>query len=80
MNMTKHNQSKKRCRSALDRIERKCDRILAELLILRRHMAHKPGVDAVIERLHRTARRMRAQAEKERQFVRNMFNSKLSER
>jgi hypothetical protein len=43
-------------------------------------MTHKPGVDAVIERLHRTARRMRAQAEKERQFVRNMFNSKLSER
>ncbi len=65
---------KKRLASRLDDIERKCDRILSELLIIRRQSRHRhDDVDSAIERMHRVARRMRAQCERERGYVRRMF-------
>lgn len=74
------NKLKNRHRShRIERIERKCDRILSELLILRRHLIHRPDMDAVIDRLHHAARVMRAQCERERDIARKMFNSSFPE-
>lgn len=74
------NKLKNRHRShKIERIERKCDRILSELLILRRHLIHRPDMDAAIDRLHHAARVMRAQCERERDIARKMFNSSFPE-
>lgn len=78
--MSKHQTNKKHHPSKLGRIERKCDRILSELLILRQHSVCRRDTDAVIERLHRVAQRMRHQCERERDAARRMFNSKNMER
>lgn len=78
--MSKHQTNKKHRPSILGRIERKCDRILSELLILRQQSACRRDTDALIERLHRAARRMRHQCERERDAARRMFNSKNMER
>lgn len=59
--------------SALWRIERKCDRILSELLILR-HRLTRPDIDTAIDALHRSARIIRQQSERERDLVRGMFH------
>lgn len=77
--MTKRNQNYKRRPSRLDRIERKCDRILSELLIIRQQLNRRPDMDTAIDRLHRTARRLRLQCERERDYTREMFNSKFPE-
>lgn len=77
--MTKRNQNYKRRPSRLDRIERKCDRILSELLIIRQQLNRRPDMDTAIDRLHRTARRLRHQCERERDYTREMFNSKFPE-
>lgn len=77
--MTKRKQNFKRRPSRLDRIERKCDRILSELLIIRQQLNRRPDMDTAIERLHRAARNMRDQCEHERDFTRRMFNSKSTE-
>lgn len=77
--MTKRNQNYKRRPSRLDRIERKCDRILSELLIIRQQLNRRPDMDTAIDRLHRTARRLRRQCERERDYTREMFNSKFPE-
>lgn len=77
--MTKRNQNYKRRPSRLDRIERKCDRILSELLIIRQQLNRRPDMDAAIDCLHRTARRLRSQCELERDYTRKMFNSKFPE-
>lgn len=77
--MTKRNQNHKRRPSRLDRIERKCDRILSELLIIRQQLNRRPDMDMAIERLHRTARKLRTQCERERDNARQMFNSKFRE-
>lgn len=75
--MNKQYQAKRR-QSRLARVERKCDRILAELLILRQQLSRRPNdIDVAIERLHNQARIMRQQCEKERSEVRKML---LSER
>lgn len=75
--MNKRNQAK-RHQSRLARVERKCDRILAELLILRQQLSRRPNdIDVAIERLHYQARKIRQQCEKERSSVRKML---LSER
>lgn len=55
----------------LDRIERKCDRILAEVLILR-HQRDKE-IDDTIDRLHRSAKSLREQSRRERDIVRGML-------
>lgn len=52
--------------SRLRRLERKCDRILVELLVLKRVVQHQRDVDDVIDRLHNVAVRMREQSERER--------------
>lgn len=77
--MTKRNQNHKRRPSRLDRIERKCDRILSELLIIRQQLNRRPDMDMAIERLHRTARKLRTQCEREWENAREMFNSKFPE-
>ncbi|ROS82244.1 hypothetical protein EEL34_14575 [Muribaculaceae bacterium Isolate-039 (Harlan)] len=77
--MTKRNQCYKRRPSRLDRVERKCDRILSELLIIRQQLNRRPDMDMAIERLHRTARKLRTQCEQERDLTRRMFNSKFPE-
>ena len=77
--MTKRNQNYKRRPSRLDRIERKCDRILSELLIIHQQLKQRPDMDMAIERLHRAARKMRSQFELERDNTRKMFNSKSPE-
>lgn len=52
--------------SRLDRIERKVDRVLAEVLTLKhRAVASDRAVDNVLDRMHGLARRMRMQCEKE---------------
>lgn len=66
--------------SRLARIERKCDRILSELLILRDHVANHPDeLDVAIDRMHRAARSLHLQSERERENVIRMFNSKNKE-
>lgn len=70
--MTKRIQNKRRP-SRLDCIERKCDRILSELLILRQQISNRPNLDNAIDRLHRAARNMRTECERERDAVRRMF-------
>ena len=79
--MTKRNFNSKGHSSRPDRIERKCDRILSELLIIRHMLSKRPSdVDAAIERMHRAARKMRAQCEKEREIAREMLITKSGRR
>lgn len=75
--MTKHKKNIKSRPSRLDRIERKCDRILSELIIIRHQGRSRPDMDDAIERLHRAARKMRSQCERERTAVGRMFNTKF---
>lgn len=70
----------KRRPSRLDKIERKCDRILSELLIIHQRLSQRPDdMDMAIERMHRAARKLRVQCERERDNARRMFISKYSE-
>lgn len=62
-------------RSRLDRIESKCDRILSELITIRRRLDSSPDMDTAIDRLHRAALKLRSQCEHERDYIRRMFNS-----
>lgn len=77
--MTKRNQNYKRRPSRLDRLERKCDRVLSELLIIRQKLNSRSDMDMAINRLHKTARKMRLQCERERDYAKNMFISKYPE-
>lgn len=71
--MNNRNKPKRR-QSRLDRVERKCDRILAELLIIRQQLTRRPSdIDTAIDRLHNQARKLRQQCEQERSQVRKMF-------
>ncbi len=73
--MKKHKNNRKYSR--VERIERKCDRILRELSIIRRHLdTCKRPIDDAIELMHHNARRMRVQAEKDAQLLRKMFQTK----
>jgi len=66
--------------SRLDRIERKCDVILSELAIIRKSLkTRSPSVDDAIDRMHRTARRMRAEAERDTRLLRKVFQSKIKD-
>ena len=76
----KQRRNRERKQSRLDRIERKCDRILSELLILRQHQAHRPDeMDVAIERMHRAARRLQILSKRERDVASRMFHSKTPE-
>lgn len=68
-------KEKKRRPSRLDRIERKCDRILSELLILRHQVSRHSDIDSVIDKMHRSARKMRMQAERECELTKRMLHS-----
>lgn len=74
--MTNRNNHCRRKPSRLDRIERKCDFIIAELSALGKvsHVNHP--IDELIDRMHESARRMRAEALEDRRFLRKVFNSK----
>lgn len=65
----------KRCPSRIDRIERKCDRILSVLIILSQRLSRTHEIDTAIDKMHRVARNMRMQAERERTLTRRMFHS-----
>ena len=61
-------------RSNLNRIERKCDLILSQILIANRSRNNRNAeVDSLLDRLHSTARRLREQSEEERERVMRMF-------
>ena len=71
--MNRHYRHRKPSR--LDRIERKCDRILVELLAIRQSLA-RPDMDAAIDKLHYAARRMREQCIEERERALRMLDAK----
>lgn len=78
MNNRRNNKSSRASR--LDRIERKCDRILSELAYLRRHQySRHDDIDTAIDRMHRNARRMREQSIRDAQILRRVFHSKNME-
>lgn len=55
----------------LDRIERKCDKILSELLIIR--YGQDKNVDVLIERLRCQASRMRKQCKTESRLLKRVL-------
>lgn len=64
------------CRSSrIERIERKCDRILSELLIIRHQLHKRPDMDEAIDRLHATALKLREQVAREKEIIQRMCNS-----
>lgn len=67
--------NKTKCRGVilhkLDRIERKCDKILSELLIIR-HSQSK-DVDVLIERMRSQASEMRRQCKEENLVLKRML-------
>lgn len=71
--MSRSKTTRRRRPGRLDRIERKCDLILSELLSLRRSGQTMCGTDSLIEQLHRSAREMRRQCERERVAVRKFL-------
>lgn len=71
------NSHKKRKASRLERVERKCDVILSELVIIRKNFkSSSRSIDDAIERMHHNARRMRAEAEKDAAILRKVFRFK----
>lgn len=77
--MTNRKKNLKHLNYRMDRIERKCDRILSEILIIRQKITRHPDMDAVINRLHKTAREMRDQCIRERDYMRRMLKSQSFE-
>ncbi len=75
--MSNRRNNKNRKPSRLDRVERKCDIILSELAIIRKSLKNRSrSIDDAIERMHHNARRMRAEAEKDAQILRRVFQFK----
>lgn len=61
---------RRKCRlSKTDRLERKLDMILSELVMLRQLVSRRTDTDTEIDRLHSAARRLRTQCERERKAV-----------
>ena len=73
-------KNKRRFESRLKRIEKKCDRILSELLIIRHRLSSQQDIDSLIDLLHRNARSLRSQCEREREAIKGMFTPKMSGR
>lgn len=75
MNNRRNNKAHKPSR--LERVERKCDLILSELAIIRKSLKNSSrSIDDAIDRMHYNARRMRAEAEKDAQLLRKVFQFK----
>lgn len=74
------NANRRHKASRLDRIEKKCDRIILELSALRRCLASRStGFDRAIDIMHRNARRMRTTAAKDARVIRKLFRQKTME-
>lgn len=67
--MKSFRKSKKNLKQHLQRIERKCDRILAEILILRKYYQSQSEIDIAIDKLHRVAKKFRDQCKNERDII-----------
>lgn len=75
--MNNRKNKKNRKPSRLEHVERKCEIILSELAIIRKSLTNPlRSVDDAIERMHRNARRMRAEAEQEARILSKMFHLK----
>lgn len=75
MNNRRFNNGRKQTR--LDRLERKCDRIISELTVIRQQLKYRvDDIDGAIERMHHHARRMRAEAERDARILRRVFQFK----
>lgn len=68
----KRNQETKLLRR-LRRVERKCDRILAELLVMRQKRPLADTLDSLIDGLHDSAKRMRMQSDMERDIIMSLI-------
>lgn len=73
--MTRPKDKKRRITSRIERIERKCDRILSELLIIRQAICRPRELDRAIDRMHKAAKRMRRQCEQEYRDTLDMIDS-----
>lgn len=74
----KTHRFKKSTVNRLSRLERKCDRILSELLVIKSRLRDPgDGIDKAIDQMHAAALRMREQSERECRIVRDLFNSKI---
>lgn len=75
--MNNRGYAKPRKNSRLGRVERKCDIILSELAAIRNCVfSNSHSIDDVIDRMHRNARQMRAEAEKDARLLRRVFEFK----
>lgn len=70
----KQTKIRKRRPSRLDYIERKIDRILSELLIIR-CQSRRSEIDDTIDNLHRTAHSLAEQCRREREAAERMITS-----
>lgn len=61
--------------SRIDRLERKCDLILSELIILRQAISRKRDIDSLIDKLHSSAKRMKHQCDIERDAIKLTLNA-----
>lgn len=73
--MAKRNHLSKRKSTQLDRVERKCDLLLSELLLLRHILYSRRDEDTLIDRMHSLAKRMRMHSEEERAHAREMLSN-----
>ncbi len=58
----------------LVRVERKCDLIITEVVMLRAALTQRPKIDDVVNQLNAAAKRMANQCEQEREAVRRLYN------
>ena len=62
-------------RKRMARIEAKCDAILCQLQQIKKALFNRSSeVDDVIERMHLSAKRMKEQAQKDAQLLRDLFS------
>lgn len=66
-------KNRDRISSRVARIERKIDRALSELRVLRQIVVSRTDDNEVVDRMHETARRLREQCERERDFIYTIF-------
>lgn len=71
--------NKQRMQKRIIRIEGKCNRILSELVIIRERLNRERDIDAIIDRLHQTAKRIRRQCERERDAAIRIANHQKPE-
>ena len=60
--------------SAIYRIERKCNRLLAELIVMRQQLRCRDNIDGLLNDIHKSAREMRKYARLEKEIVMMMLS------